>query len=145
MVWGFGGRSKNKLLNLNIMKKQKMFGLDHSLEISLYEYGLIICKNSQCEPDQYFCTVGVHKDERGTYDVFDNGYISESDLNDAWIDKKAVSNYVGDDYDDLSFLNKLYAVIQYHGAENLGFGPGGFAIYDPEEQNMKEYIKTAQK
>jgi hypothetical protein len=108
------------------MKKSEWIGIDASLDISLFEYGLLTCKNSQCtKPDEWFCLVGVDKDDEG-YNKFDYGYIQESDFaGESWIEWDEVLSFVGmtfEEWQELSFVMKLSDLISYYGTENFGFG-----------------------
>lgn len=124
------------------MKKSEWIGTDVSLDISLFEYGLLTCKNSQCtKPDEWFCLVGVDKDDN-TYTRFDYGYIQESDFaRESWIEWDEVLSFVGmtfEEWQKLSFVIKLSDLISYYGTENFGFG-----IYDSFEikpDELESYI-----
>jgi len=124
------------------MKKSEWIGIDASLDISLFEYGLLTCKNSQCtKPDEWFCLVGVDKDDEG-YNKFDYGYIQESDFaGESWIEWDEVLSFVGmtfEEWQELSFVMKLSDLISYYGTENFGFGIYNSFEIKPDE--LDSYI-----
>lgn len=141
------------------MKKEEWIGIDSSKSISLFEYGLLICKNWQCEhPDEWFCLVGIKKDPDGvSYSKFDYGYIRESEvLSESWIDWKALFSFgefhSQEEWDNEPFINKLYCLFSYYGYQNFGFGtnweftikPGELASYmlNMKGQDEKNVIKS---
>ena len=101
-------------------------GVDVSLDISLYEYGLIWKKTS---PDEYqFIYAIEHTGEE--YCLFDYGYMSIKDweelLQENWFDLKAVEEFNGL---DLTFPEDIQTALQYHGRENVfGSSYSGFKI-----------------
>ena len=104
-------------------------GVDTSLDISLYEYGLIWKETS---PDEYqFIYAIEHNGEE--YCLFDYGYMSIKDweelLQESWFDLKAVESFSGG---ELSFPYDVHTALQYHGYQNI-FGESygeGFTIVD---------------
>jgi len=104
-------------------------GVDTSLDISLYEYGLIW---KEISPDEYqFIYAIEHTGEE--YCLFDYGYMSIKDweelLQESWFDLKAVESFSGG---ELSFPYDVHTVLQYHGYQNI-FGESygeGFTIVD---------------
>ncbi len=124
------------------MKKSEWIGIDASLDISLFEYGLLTCKNSQCtKPDEWFCLVGVDKDDEG-YKKFDYGYIQESDFaGESWIEWDEVLSFVGmtfEEWQELSFVMKLSDLISYYGTENFGFGI--YSSFEIKSDELDSYI-----
>ena len=124
------------------MEKKEWFGIDRSLEISLFEYGMLVCKNWQCkEPDEWFCLVGI-RNEDGLFTEFDYGYIREHELEtETWIDWKAFLSYTGctkEEWMKDTFVSRFHDLIQYYGCENFGFGTSnGFEI---KEDELESYI-----
>ena len=102
-------------------------GVDASLDISLYEYGLIWKETSSGE---YNFIYGINSED-DEYSFFDYGFMSIKDwdnmLNDSWFDLKAVESFSGD---KLSFPYDVHTALQYHGYQNI-FGESyreGFTI-----------------
>jgi len=108
------------------MKTIKSFknysGIDSSNEISLFEYGLLVRYNKK--DNDFHCIYRVNEN------LFDWGYISESDLNNLingkdWMNESDINSflsYVGMDNNqwiDESFVNKLYNLLSYYGYENI--------------------------
>ena len=125
------------------MKKEDWIGTDINLEISLFEYGLLVCKNHSCnQPDEWFCLVGISVDEQGNYISFDYGYIRESELmEDSWIEWNKISEFTGlsvDVWKKLPFHYKLSDLIIYYGADNFDFGTSNSFEIKPDE--LDSYI-----
>ena len=91
-------------------------GVDASLYISLYEYGLIWKETSSGE---YNFIYGINSED-DEYSFFDYGFMSIKDwdnmLNDSWFDLKAVESFSGG---ELSFPYDVHTVLQYYGYENI--------------------------
>jgi hypothetical protein len=120
------------------MKRKEWIGTDASLDISLFEYGLLVCKNHSCNlPDEWFCLVGVSTDEEGNYISFDYGYIRDNELmEEDWIDWNSLMSYVGsklEEWKQLPFVQKLFDLINYYGYENFGFGEYNSFEIKPDE------------
>lgn len=114
------------------MKRNQFSGIDADIETSLFEYGLLIAKNSQCSPDQFFCIVGVGMDgETGNWNRFDTGYIGPNDLHDNWIEESRVESF-SPGFRNSGFINEFTALIQYYGSENFGFGTYSATLLTPE-------------
>jgi len=147
MGWGFGGRIDNLLKYKNTMKKEEWFGIDRSLEISLFEYGLLVCKNWQCtEPDEWFCLVGILSNEGGDYTHFDYGYIREHELvSENWIEWEEFLSFCGttkEVWDLQDFVNKLSDLFQYYGKQNFGFDV--YQSFEIKEEELDSYILNMQ-
>jgi len=106
-------------------------GIDASLDISLYEYGLI-CRpyTKDGQKDEHKVIYGVNRDESGNYDLFGGGFIREHDLDELvngndWMDKddiKGLLSFVGSSINvwlKLSFITKLWNLVNYFGYENI--------------------------
>jgi len=104
------------------MKTTQWIGIDVDHEVSLYEDGLLVCKNWQCtEPDEWFCLVCVDRSN----DLVVYGYIRQSELlNEDWINWETIYDYTGmtgEDWRSMDFVNQLSDLISYYGPENFGF------------------------
>jgi hypothetical protein len=121
---------------LSELKKQGFEGCDISLEISLFEYGLV-CKK---HPDgDIQCWYGLGADNSYNYNKFDSGHITEKEikntLNESWFDKKSFLSFVGCTEEEWLVRwcgNKISDLIEYYGYENI-FG----SCYDPIEIENK--------
>jgi len=118
-------------------------GSDASLEISLFEYGLIW---KDRRPEGYHFIYGTSMDSNG-YNKFDSGWIT-SDRDFDWIDLKDVLSYTGlseEEWAKLPLPNKVSDVFNYYGHENV-FGSsygGGFSVVnndslDEENDSLDE-------
>ncbi len=106
------------------MNNLTFVGIDASLEISLFEYGLIISKEEYGDDSKtHFC---IYKQLR----LFGIAHISEKQVNDyvlgkEWIKKEDIRpflDYVGipkTDWIGLSLVQKLQHLINYWGTDNI--------------------------
>ena len=108
--------------SINHLETRHYYGVDASLETSLFEYGLAI----QEEKNHYNIIYGVSIDDNGNYNKFDsyNEY-TDKDFNDliteSWFDLKAVLNFVGmtkEDWIKLPLVSKIDDCLSYYGYEN---------------------------
>ena len=101
-------------------KNEGYEGLDVSLAISLFEYGLI-WKEDKATGD-YLCVYGVETDE-GQYRLFDCAQLSLSDLAESsWIDWEGLRNYAGEDILEAIKANDptaLHSLMFYYGYDNV--------------------------
>lgn len=121
------------------MKKTKSFtagqtswaGQDASLEISLFEYGLL-CKQlpERDYEDEYFCLY------KFTDEVYDTGHITEKQVNGYILgtefpkpeDIASFLSYVGmaaNEWIEESLVNKISDLLRYWGTENIMGGTYG--------------------
>lgn len=95
-------------------------GVDASLEISLYEYGLI-WKLENEENKGYLFVYGVWTDDSGNYNMFDTAHMSEKEFKDlteeSWFDKKSFDSFRGTT--KIHFPDDVHSALQYHGPENI--------------------------
>ena len=117
-------------------------GIDCSLEISLLEYGLIVSNEAHKDGSgTHFC---VYKCNGG----YGTGHISEIDLNNLingkdWADEEDINSFLSfvgmekTDYLQTSFVNKLYDLISYWGADNI-IGTEYYPI--TEEEAIARYL-----
>jgi hypothetical protein len=129
------------------MKKEEWFGIDSSLAISLFEYGLLVCKNWQCDaPDGWFCLVGTKTDDGGCFTHFDHGYIREHELEtETWINWDEFLSFCGTTKEVWmleNFVNKFHDLIQYYGPLNFGFGTN--YEFEIKEEELDSYIENMQ-
>jgi hypothetical protein len=109
-------------------------GIDSSLEISLFEYGLI-WKIENPDTQEYKFIFGVETNS-GNYTKFDYGFMSLSDFNDkineSWFSLPEVLKFAGTD--TLNFPQDVHTIIQYHGFLNI-FGDcySSFVIENDDE------------
>jgi len=118
-------------------------GIDVSLDISLFEYGLICKKYTVDYPDEYRIVCGVECDEQGNYNLFDYFYIQESYLDnlvkgEEWISIKDIDQFFETvdsnlkDWLGLPFIIKLHNLVGYFGwMDILGSVYYGFEINKP--------------
>jgi hypothetical protein len=97
-------------------------GTDVSLDIALYEYGLIWRKTA---PGEYLFYYGVECDDEGNYTKFDWAHMSKADwtdlLNEDWVDIEEVEKYADNTKQELidTFPHSVYTLVSYHGYENI--------------------------
>jgi len=95
-------------------------GSDASLDISLYEYGLL-WKLKDPEKKEYDIVYGVDTDTNGNYRKFASTTMSEKEFIDmteySWFDKKAFDSYRGTE--EISFPNDLQSAYMYYGSNNI--------------------------
>lgn len=127
-------------------EKQGFQGIDVSLEISLFEYGLIWVKNKECTADNEFLFIyGVNGNSENSYNefqytTFDSGYMTKKDFAESFYfedeNLKSIESYTGQTKNELidNFPNSISDIESYHGIENI-FGSSyyeGFSIYNDE-------------
>ena len=99
-------------------------GIDASIEVSLFEYGLIWHKNKYCKQDEYYFVYDIHlKDEHGNK-LFGSAYLSKQDLLsmfDDWAEKSTIESFTGQPFDAWieSFPGCVYDMVQYYGTDNV--------------------------
>ena len=122
------------------LEKHNYVGTDASIEISLFEYGLVCSKNPNDEGEYYFIySIGE--------DLFDHNWMSHNQINEIineeWFKKDEFFSFLGittqDDIDDY-FMNtpiimKVFDALQYHGYENIF----GSAYYPLDLQKLSEF------
>ena len=95
-------------------------GIDADLETSLFEYGLVIGKNDQCEEDEYFCLIGISGDNQG-YDSFDFAYMRECDMLEDWADLEDIAGESGlsiEEWAGLPFVHKFSDLLSHYSPLN---------------------------
>ena len=116
-------------------------GIDASIEIALFEYGLIWSKNEYCtQKNEYHFIYGINKkfnSEYGQneYALFDHGYLTLSDFIDmleSWANDESFYSCHDTNKDQLieNFPFSVYDLYSYYGYENI-FGSSyydGFEI-----------------
>ena len=115
------------------LKNDGFFGMDVSLEISLFEYGLI-CKETS--KDNYLFYYGIGIDYNGNYNLFDYCNYSKNDLmdliNESWVNLPDVLSFVGQTKKEWLELNHIFLIFDlgsYYGYENIfGSSYGGFEV-----------------
>jgi len=95
-------------------------GPDASIEISLYEYGLI-WKMKDEGTKEYEIIYGTYTNANCVYRKFACTTMSEKEFIDiteySWFDKSGWDSYR--DSTEISFPNDLQSAIMYHGTENI--------------------------
>ena len=108
-------------------------GVDASLDIALYEYGLIW---KEINPGEYHFIYGVGHDGC-EYNSFDWADMTDKDwnelLNESWVDIEGVESFSGQTKQDLidSFPYNVDTLLAYYGYENIF----GSAYYPFEIEN----------
>ena len=104
------------------LEKKGFEGIDVSLEISLFEYG-IIARDKDNELQVIYVTEWIDYEKPKYFDV---SYISSDDLNsiinESWFDKKGFLSFLGmteTEHKDSLKISMLYDYISYYGAENI--------------------------
>lgn len=114
------------------IKEDEWEGPDASIEISLFEYGIIWQKNDECEPDELcFIAEVPFEDQR----LYDSGYVSEDDFD--WADIDGILSWNGltkEEWDELPLGQKVQDVCNYHGSNNL------FTTYGATPENEIELL-----
>lgn len=111
------------------MKKLKDYsnytGIDASLEVSLYEYGLIWIKGAEGHEEDFHFIYGVNGNEKGEYNRFDWADVP-IDVNpeSEWdfVKWEKVSKFVGmskDEFLKQSIPYIVFDLIAYYGSENI--------------------------
>jgi len=119
--------------NLSDYEQEGYEGCDGSLEISLFEYGLI-WKCINVEKQEYHFIHGVTSDEDDGYTSFDWSDLSKEGFTDilhsSWFDLPAFLSFIGQESEkELSFPGDISAMIAYYGYENiLGSSYNNFLI-----------------
>lgn len=101
-------------------------GIDASLEISLFEYG-IAWKADPTTPDTYHFLIGVGFLRNGEYQYFVEETMSKDDfgklLRESWLNKNNLFlQYIGLDSIEKveqDFPNTMFTTIQYAGVQNV--------------------------
>lgn len=127
-------------------KRGGWYGTDGSLDISLYEYGLI-CKDNDDGTVDVIRGTGIKETDCGDYNFFKfdrwNHYGAEDlPVNESWFDKERFFRFLGmteDEWKQLPLVIKIYDGISYYGTENiLGSSYGGFEIINEDNIQKKE-------
>ena len=109
------------------LEKLGFYGIDDSLEESLFEYGLI------CKKDKYGEYYFIYE-INGSQFLYQNGYTTAKEidafLDESWFDTDSFFAYVG--LSKIGFLatstvNKVFSYLQYHGYQNI-FGTANYHI-----------------
>jgi len=121
-------------------EKQEFTGVDVSLEISLFEYGLIWGKNKECAEDEFLFIHGIAIDDGCNYIDFDSGYLNKEDFATGFYfdddNIKDIEDFTGMSKNELidNFPYSVSDIVGYHGAVNV-FGCnayGGYKIYNDD-------------
>ena len=114
---------------LSNLEKEGFEGVDLSLEISLFEYGLIWRKEET--GNQYLMYFGVGVNSEGEYSTFNNGWYPatvERALNDLhWVNWSKILKYTGWDVEEFErvldtgvFPPMMYFdLMRYYGSEEV--------------------------
>jgi len=118
------------------LEKAGFEGTDVSLDIALFEYGLIW---KQLDPDTWIFVYGI-KAEGCNYVSFDRCSLKASDFESDydWIDKKSVEETCGRKLADLNLPAKISDLHSYYGVEEI-FGSSyweGFSVTNEEEVKL---------
>lgn len=111
-------------MTISQLEKEGYEGPDVSLNISLFEYG-IVWKLTSEEQKEYRFIVGVGLDKEGNYNRFDWFYLNEKDFDsmqwEDWFEHKKVMQSCGsgNPYLSLSMPYGVQYAIMYHGYENI--------------------------
>lgn len=110
-------------------------GPDASLDISLYEYGIIWkCTNKRTK--EYHIIYGVGADANtGNYTKFDSAHMKIREfrelLKESWFDKKGFDSFRGSI--EVNFPDDLHSALQYYGCENI-FGSSYYPFEIKEDE-----------
>jgi len=104
------------------LDKEGYKGIDASVEISLFEYGIAIKEIGE----SYNIIYGINQNDK-RFNKFDQIFMKKDDINNFinnndWIKKDEFFSYTGiteKNYQSLDILNKIYDLFQYYGAENI--------------------------
>jgi len=95
-------------------------GGDASIEISLYEYGLL-WKLKDPEKKEYDIVYGTDTDANCNYRRFSTTTMSEKEFIDltkeSWFDKKGFDSFRGTE--EINFPDDLHSAIRYYGIDNI--------------------------
>ena len=111
-------------------------GVDGSLEVSLYEYGLIW---KTINNEEYKFIYGVDIDDKGFYNKFDYAYLSKKDFVDIfndWGNKSDIESFTGEKFDTWieSFPHCVFDMLGYYGCCNVfGSSYNTFEIINDSE------------
>ncbi len=99
-------------------------GLDASIEVSLFEYGLIWHKNKYCKQDEYYFVYDTHTTDNKGNKLFGSSYLSKQDLIsmfDDWASKPQIESFTGEKFDTWieSFPSCVYDMVQYYGTDDV--------------------------
>jgi hypothetical protein len=111
-------------------------GNDASLEISLFEYGLI-WKLDNDEYQAYKFIYGVETDNSGNYTKFEFSFMTKNEFerlqSESWFKLNEVLSYSGTDC--LTFPEDIQTCLQYYGYQNIfGSEPTLFTIENPDNE-----------
>jgi len=101
-------------------------GIDASLEISLFEYGLIVSSNTD-ENGEYHIIYGLDMDDEGGYIAFEQCCYSEKSLledtiYESWFKQDGFLNYLGmtlKEWLELPVVHKISDMLSYYGYQNI--------------------------
>ncbi|HON83667.1 MAG TPA: hypothetical protein PLI22_05970 [Caldisericia bacterium] len=99
-------------------------GVDGSLEVSLFDYGLIWHKNKYCKSDEYYFIYDTHTTDNEGNKLFGSAYLSKQDLLsmfDDWAEKSTIESFTGQPFDTWieSFPCCVYDMVQYYGTDDV--------------------------
>lgn len=99
-------------------------GVDGSLEVSLFDYGLIWHKNKYCKQDEYYFIYDTHTTDNEGNKLFGSAYLSKQDLIsmfDDWASKSDIESFTGQSFDAWieSFPSCVYDMVQYYGTDDV--------------------------
>jgi hypothetical protein len=99
-------------------------GIDASIEISLFEYGLIWNKNKNCGQDEYYFIYDTYLKDKQDNKLFGSSYLSKQDLIDmfdSWAEKSTIEYLTMESFDTWieSFPYCVYDMVHYYGTDNV--------------------------
>lgn len=109
---------------LSDYKNRGFKGPDDSLEISLFENGIIWGKNVLCNESEYLFVFCINEGESEEKLLFDYCYLSHDDLKDmfnSWAKKENIEFFTGEKFDEWieNFPNNVFDMVQYYGRLNV--------------------------
>lgn len=112
-----------------IIKGKEFTGVDCSIEISLFDYGLIWKYEGDGE---YRFIYGTSYNDESYFDVFDTAFLSEEhfESNYDWIELDEVLQCVGltlDEWNERPFTDRIHDLISYYGVESI-FGASYYGL-----------------
>lgn len=99
-------------------------GIVVSIEISLFEYGLIWNKNKNCGQDEYYFIYDTYLKDKHGNKLFGSSYLSKQDLIsmfDDWASKSDIESFTGEKFDTWieTFPHCVDVMVQYYGTDSV--------------------------
>lgn len=103
-------------------------------DINFFEYGILVDnENIENEIDILYCR--PYDDEENLY-LFADCMV---DINESWIDKEAVMNFIGMNKDNFDSIQFAIGCIDYYGVENFSSPYNGYQF---TKEEIKEVLKN---